>query len=1160
MSHTCSAAAVRAGILDRALTSRRASDRPLVGEARLRSGTCERNIVRGPQRRDPCGNRHVPDRDGRRRRLVRSDVTAASRQTATRSAVCFIVCACAIVAAERDRVCAKKSALRELRPTSADRRRNVTRDREWRVESLGEFVYTEERVLLAALNNHDSKDAVILQEVDLARLHEEQRPDLVLAVILMEATRKKHRLQEEKTRSCVRRGISTPHNFEGGTIDRRYVKFAISTETTEEDMDINSVREKNKNARKCSKIQQLENITGNDNNLIEEAFLKIVYSSRGSRSYRHLKQLLLLYTQNILSSVESNVEFDPINLKNINDILIFFHLYWLDIKQEIPDHSSYLNIMSALLSIYIDMELKLSSKEIDVKIIAALYIYLNNSEEHIFRVLVRIKHMTERYMKICNDIFTKSFTNLKIKRQDKMSLNDVTYIRYLLVFKMWKKISDKNEKIDELAIKLLGPCMPKLRDELIKFVPSPTDSTNHETETLWLLKSDIDLKQMHEHFLLFEDQMNKHSLQLEEIDNSAYLQCIKIDQYGLESQTQMNLFQQNKNRSTPTSNQEVNRDGLNGFQNNLQLGNNRNKPLEKTYLQKGERRSFKSLEKITEKSIKKPKKFEIIDLTGDDESGSYKINRRKRKKKYILNGRDCLKIGKNKKQDFLNHLKLSNEIMTSVNTEKSSNRDSKSLVEKACLEHKPILDNKISEGTESYTSINNKSSLNNVYHIIRQKNEHLNVMKNQINNTCPEFVKESKLENHHDLSHMTYMTGNAIGSYNNTITQSKKTLTSQEESVMDTIPSLKMCQNDIMDQHSFKNETLINTNCNATQKSCKYCEPMPVVHIGKHIICMICNPLYNNEHIFVVRRYRINDISVMTCRDMHGEKKMQHPDKSNDNTVSTTTFTEDQKVESSLYNQHVNFDNVKMNDNDIAKYSEATMKEQQKSDCDPSILNDQVHFSDFYMSNNPFKIGSNAEIDYNLKDFSNTEKDINYAKMLNDCDKYVYVAANHAVDECIMAKSAEKRNYSDMYTASTTFMEDQIVHDSKHSENTIKAQQERNDCDISNETSNRYLFEHDIFNIDSIDMDSKLEFKTSIDMDDSISFSHQIKILETLNNVVSNETTEFLLSSKQSPFELDNIYTNTFLSEKDILCHNQNNVINSNVNPTFHLNTDNNFQ
>lgn len=107
-------------------------------------------------------------------------------------------------------------------------------------------------------------------------------------------------------------------------------------------MDTDFVHENNENRKKHLQIRQLENNTLNDNN--EEAFSwllefnKSACLSAGNRNYQHLKQLLLLYTQNILSSVEtSNVKFnDETNLKNnINNVLIFFHLYWLDIKQNL---------------------------------------------------------------------------------------------------------------------------------------------------------------------------------------------------------------------------------------------------------------------------------------------------------------------------------------------------------------------------------------------------------------------------------------------------------------------------------------------------------------------------------------------------------------------------------------------------------------------------------------------------------------------------------------------------------------------------------------------------------------------------------------------------------------------------------------------------------
>lgn len=78
---------------------------------------------------------------------------------------------------------------------------------------------------------------------------------------------------------------------------------------------------------------------------------------------------------------------------------------------------------------------------------------------------------------------------------------------------MWKKmenISDKREEINRLAKMMLGPRMPNLRDELLNYMPKPP--TNQENETLWLLQSNVDLEQVHKHFLLFEDKINNSDL------------------------------------------------------------------------------------------------------------------------------------------------------------------------------------------------------------------------------------------------------------------------------------------------------------------------------------------------------------------------------------------------------------------------------------------------------------------------------------------------------------------------------------------------------------------------------------------------------------------------------------------------------------------------
>lgn len=506
------------------------------------------------------------------------------------------------------------------------------------------------------------------------------------------------------------------------------------------------------------------------------------------------------------------------------------------------------------------------------------------------------------------------------------------------------------------------------------------------------------------------------------------------------------LFQKHQmsllfHRNNPTSNREVNKNYLNGLQNNnMALSINGNKSLEKTYLQKKKRRGLKSLKKKdktkrnkTKKIKKKPGKvIDIIDLTTDDEISVYSTIKRKKTKHNL----ECLQIKKDtvKNKNHINPLKHSSGLVASVNIEKSSNRASKSTVEKECPEHKSIPNDKIS--IES--SISN--SLNNIY---LQKSEHLN----QVNNICPEFVKEedekfdynshylksmfhsilnqyikafndmtnvlkeSKTENHHDVSHMTYMTGNAIGSYNNTIMPSKETLISQEKSVMDTIPLSKMCQNDIVDQHFFKQEIPISTSCNAMQKSYNYWKTMPVVKQASFCNlhrCIICNIIYN----FLNIEEAIDDITKLDCiKDM--EK---------------ISFFISMKIQDILH-------------------------------------------------------------------------------MLN--------ATNHG--ECVMAKSAEQR---------VQYLDNKRKYDhghgSKHSETTIKAQQGRNDCNISNETSNDrlHLFKRDKFNTDSVDMDF-LDMN-SVDMDpvdmdlvdmDSISFSNKIEILEILENVMSTETREFLLRS-----------------------------------------------
>ncbi|XP_036138861.1 uncharacterized protein LOC105829396 isoform X2 [Monomorium pharaonis] len=935
-------------------------------------------------------------------------------------------------------------------------------------------------------------------------------------------------------------------------------------------MDANSKRKNNKNTKACLKSQQLENIKLEDDNKLEEVFPwlskfnKDIRSCAGSRSYQHLKQLLSLYIQNIVSSIaENKVKFcDEINLKNhINKMLIFFHLYWLDIKQDITDHSQYLNKISALLYVYIDMELKTSTEEkvsshvrdsskiAAKKILAALYIYLNNSEEHIFRVLLRLKYtniQTEEYTNICNHIFMKSFTNLKTKTT---SITDVTYIRYLLAFRMWRKmqettkknsilkkfmLSGKKEEINKLALMLLGPRMPELQDELLKFVPRPpTNQVTTDPETLWLIQSNLfDEEQVHKKFLLFEDEM----------DNSTGLQCAKTihaDQSCSKIQKhQMNSLFRRSNSNGDTSQQKINK-CLNVLQNNNNtLSNNKNTSLDHTYLQKKGSKSLKSFKKIRKKS----KKTIIIDLTGDDEKSITCKVKRKRTKQ----NSKCLFLMKNimRSNKHVNPLKYSGKSVNAGVNECPN--DNKNLEEKIRSEYKLVYDVKISD-TENCTSISTKSSLNDVCHINLKRNEQLNVIKNRLSNTCVEFVQKDEKQHDYNLHYLkspmfadqntkefkatanvlkesklencvsSYVTiGNATNSYDNSITQDKKALTSQEESAMETISLIKTCQNNIADQHSFKQELPTSTDCGAMQKSHKYnCNTMPDVH-----------------DIIIKKLKSINDHSSQITEIIKQEACHQVNECPN-------CYT---KIDCKPFRF--------MNNDISAAKAQGTLH---------NTFND---------NENDIKLACDTNIIYTLR----------------DCNKCVYVG-NH-IDKRVMLY-AEKRmqclnNSNDVCTVSTTFTGDEIVKSSldsqhinfdnrrkydyedalKYSKNDTMKEQGRSDCDTSMLNESLHSSELCTFDIDSFEIDSKEAseiMKTDYISDfENISFSHNIQT-ETLEDILSNDTTNFL-PLKQSLFELDNVYTDTSVNKKNVLCNNQNDVIDSSVDlVASHLNADNTF-
>ncbi|XP_035728472.1 uncharacterized protein LOC118444363 isoform X2 [Vespa mandarinia] len=243
-------------------------------------------------------------------------------------------------------------------------------------------------------------------------------------------------------------------------------------------------------------------------------FDRVMHSSIGKRSFHLLEELLSIYVNNILKFMEINyiMTYEVIKLKkHMSNTLIFFHFYWHNISEHISNHNSYLNKISVLLAIYVDIELRTSKRckdpsKVAAKLFSALWIYLNKSKEHIFKVLLRIKLITKRYAKICDLIFSKSLTNLKTNEE---SITGIKYIRYLFTLKLWRKIKENSEdakQVDELAVAILGSHMPKMQADLLKLVPKLP--LNCKNETLWLMQPNLfDLKQACNDFLVLEENI-----------------------------------------------------------------------------------------------------------------------------------------------------------------------------------------------------------------------------------------------------------------------------------------------------------------------------------------------------------------------------------------------------------------------------------------------------------------------------------------------------------------------------------------------------------------------------------------------------------------------------------------------------------------------------
>ncbi|XP_075229348.1 uncharacterized protein LOC142328997 isoform X2 [Lycorma delicatula] len=146
--------------------------------------------------------------------------------------------------------------------------------------------------------------------------------------------------------------------------------------------------------------------------------------------------------------------------KVVNEYLLFFHMVYLDIKQPL-EHLPYLNRMSDLLAMYVDLEIKASRRRKEhVKIIcgkltAALFVFLRYSMDHILDTMLKTRLMAKSSNEISAPVLGCVLHDKPIH-----PLSGITYVRYILVYKLWKKVvrgADERRRINKQACENVIP-------------------------------------------------------------------------------------------------------------------------------------------------------------------------------------------------------------------------------------------------------------------------------------------------------------------------------------------------------------------------------------------------------------------------------------------------------------------------------------------------------------------------------------------------------------------------------------------------------------------------------------------------------------------------------------------------------------------------------
>ncbi|XP_036138858.1 uncharacterized protein LOC105829397 isoform X2 [Monomorium pharaonis] len=236
-------------------------------------------------------------------------------------------------------------------------------------------------------------------------------------------------------------------------------------------------------------------------------FKKMCNCIYADKSMASLAELMQYYIRNVSISVNECYT-KPLRAAKLKESISETLLSFLYIYRELSEdrnRSIYLNYMSDLLALYIDMELKASKKSkedhnrICTRITSCLYVYLEHSTEHLLDTLIKTQFMCRGYHRILDPIITKVIKNIPAHPE-----SNIMYIRYFLIYCLWKKINSDiavKSQIITTAIASLGAppatfpsCVEDVLPKVPKCQPNPTK---------YLMQQKFDIRKCCELFIQF---------------------------------------------------------------------------------------------------------------------------------------------------------------------------------------------------------------------------------------------------------------------------------------------------------------------------------------------------------------------------------------------------------------------------------------------------------------------------------------------------------------------------------------------------------------------------------------------------------------------------------------------------------------------------------